>query len=267
MRAVEFEPPASFAGPPPLYASEQLEPEKRVKMKTKILGYGLFGIHSLLKRSKKLIFTCKLSWTRSASLLAKADSKMLECSRRVLWDCAKPANFPFSCSSSSANFLLASSNFLIRFLKHRDSWSCEKYNLVYINWMTAAQKCHEMIRDYVLRDKGDSPLQKPELSNRERHKFTCSPHLRAPGPSPGTPPAPWRSGWSPPAAPSPASSCCWSQLAAQPEGPLSSPGWQIEELRCIYVFPLTQQAQITCTEIETQVYQQFIGWKFVLLKT
>lgn len=121
------------------------------------------------KKEWKLIFTCKLSWTRSASLLAKADSKMLECSRRVLWDCAKPANFPFSCSSSSANFLLASSNFLIRFLKHRDSWSCEKYNLVYLNWTTAAQKCHKMIGDYVLLYKGDSPVQKPELSGTNLH--------------------------------------------------------------------------------------------------
>lgn len=71
-------------------------------------------------------FTCKLSWTRSASLLAKADSKMLVCSRSALWDWFNPASFPFSCSSSSANFLLASSNFLILFLKQRDSWSCKK---------------------------------------------------------------------------------------------------------------------------------------------
>lgn len=68
--------------------------------------------------------TCKLSWTRSASLFAKADSRMLACSRSALWDWANPASFPFSCSSSSANFLLASSNFRIRFLKQRDSWSC-----------------------------------------------------------------------------------------------------------------------------------------------
>lgn len=123
-QAVEFVPPASFAGPPPLYASEQLEPEKRRKVKVKLLIKNNNLFPSTFKRAKQF-FTCKLSWTRSASLLARADSKMLECSRRVLWDWASPASLPFSCSSSSASFLLASSNFRIRFLKHRDSWSCK----------------------------------------------------------------------------------------------------------------------------------------------
>ena len=132
-QAAEFVPPASSAGPPPLYASELLEPvkgwmgkQRSVKKWNFWTTFLYFDTDNTKKRYQhQLIFTCKLSWTRSASLFAKAVSKMLECSRSVLWDCASPASFPFSCSSSSASFLLASSNFRIRFLKHRDSWSCE----------------------------------------------------------------------------------------------------------------------------------------------
>lgn len=131
-QAVEFVPPASFADPLPLYASEQPEPVNRriqccknIGLSTRFFYCGIDDRWTIKTYINIIKLTCKLSWTRSASLLAKADSKMLECSRRALWDWANPANFPFSCSSSSASFLFASSNFRIRFLKHRDSWSCE----------------------------------------------------------------------------------------------------------------------------------------------
>lgn len=84
---------------------------------------------------------------------------MLECSRRVLWDWANPANFPFSCSSSSASFLLASSNFRIRFLKHLDSWSCET-NKNWHFWTGRWQKCKQGTLDT-----GGRPVTNPECDN------------------------------------------------------------------------------------------------------
>lgn len=74
----------------------------------------------------RLFHTCRLSCTRSASLLASAASKILACSRNVLWDFPRPESFPFSCSNSSTSFLLASSRRRILFLKLRDSCSCGK---------------------------------------------------------------------------------------------------------------------------------------------
>lgn len=99
---------------------------------------------SILLDAILFFLTCKLSWTRSASLFAKADSRMLACSRSALWDWANPASFPFSCSSSSANFLLASSNFRIRFLKQRDSWSCGSNTCHWYKKLNNKQQTYEL---------------------------------------------------------------------------------------------------------------------------
>lgn len=72
--------------------------------------------------------TCRLSCIRSASLLARAVSRMLACSRSAVWDCPSPASFPRSCSSSNDSFLLCSSRRRILFLNPRDSWSFKHIN-------------------------------------------------------------------------------------------------------------------------------------------
>ena len=74
----------------------------------------------LLQRS---VHTCRFSWTRSASLLAKAVSKMPLCSLRAALDCPRPISFPLSCSKSRANFLFDSSRHFIFLLKPLDSCS------------------------------------------------------------------------------------------------------------------------------------------------